>query len=297
MNNILNKDNYYNESRKVSLISIWVDSILSFGKIFFGILGNSQVIVLDGIHSLSDLLTDLVTFFIIKVANEPPDEEHPYGHGKIETIATLLISFLLFLVVFFLLKNSIILLFKDEQIIPKSFTIIIAVLSVVFKEILFRYTLIKGKKIDSNLLIANAHHHRSDALSSVAALIGLLLVIYTPFQYGESIASFIVILMISHAAYEIGRDAFWELVDTVVELPEKKQIVEEIFKIEKLYGFHNFRIIRSGVSYKVEIDIEVDPSLDVKTAHDMSKDVKDIIKKNIPNSIHIIVHIDPFEEK
>ena len=290
------KELYYKESRKVSIISIWVDAILSFGKIFFGILGHSQVIFLDGIHSLSDLVTDLVTFFIIKVANEPPDEEHPYGHGKIETIAALMISILLFIVVFYLFKNSIALLSQDEQIIPESYTIIIAFLSVLFKEILFRYTLVKGKNINSRLLIANAHHHRSDALSSVAALIGLVFVIYTPFKYGESIASFIVILMILHAAYEIGKEAFWELVDTVVELDEKIVIIEKILKLEYLYHYHNFRIIQSGVSYKVEIDIELEPTLDVVTAHDISKVVKNIIQEEIPNAIHVIVHIDPFVE-
>jgi cation diffusion facilitator family transporter len=291
----MDSDNYYNISRKVSLVSIVVDALLSLFKIFFGLIGKSQVIFLDGIHSLSDLVTDLATFFVLKVANQPPDEDHPYGHGKIETIATLMISVALFIVVFFLFKDSISKIISPTKELPERFTIWIAILSIIVKEILYRYTLIKGKQIKSELLIANAHHHRSDALSSVAALIGLLLIIYTPFKYGEIIASFVVILMILHTAYEIGKEAFMELIDTIVDLPEKEDISQKILSINGIETFHHFRIIKSGVFYKVEIDIEVDPNMRLYDAHELSKKVKELIQKELKNTIHVIVHVDPYD--
>lgn len=286
---------YYLVSKKVSLISILVDAVLSALKIVFGLLGKSQVIFLDGIHSLSDLVTDLATFFIVKVANQPPDEEHPYGHGKVETIATLMISVVLFMVVFFLFKDNISKINDTDSVIPAKFTIFIAILSILIKEGLYRYTLIKGKEIKSDLLIANAHHHRSDSLSSVAALIGLVLIIFTPFKYGEIIASFIVILMILHAAYEIGKDAYLELIDTVVEVEEKEIISKKILEINGIETFHHFRIIKSGVFYKIEIDIEVDPNMRLYDAHNLSKDVKNVIQKELANAIHVIVHVDPYD--
>jgi len=286
---------YYNVSKKVSAISILVDALLSALKIIFGFLGNSQVILLDGIHSLSDLATDLATFFIVKVANQPPDDDHPYGHGKVETIATLMISVVLFMVVFFLFKDNISKIGNPATVIPATFTIYIALISILIKEGLYRYTLIKGKEIKSDLLIANAHHHRSDALSSVAALIGLVLIIFTPFKYGEIIASFIVILMILHAAYEIGKEAYLELIDTVVELEEKESISKKILEIDGIESFHHFRIIKSGMFYKIEIDIEVDPDMRLYDAHELSRDVRKLIETEIPKAIHVIVHVDPYD--
>ncbi len=291
----MENNQYYVVSKKVSLISILVDGILSTLKIVFGLLGKSQVIFLDGIHSLSDLVTDLATFFIVKVANQPPDDDHPYGYGKVETIATLMISMVLFMVVFFLFKDNISRINNPSAVTPAKFTIFIAIFSILIKEGLYRYTLIKGKEIKSDLLIANAHHHRSDALSSVAALIGLILIIFTPFKYGEIIASFIVILMILHAAYEIGKDAYLELIDTVIEVEEKEIISKKILEISGIETFHHFRIIKSGVFYKIEIDIEVNPDMRLYDAHELSKDVKNVIQKELSNAIHVIVHVDPYD--
>jgi len=289
----MESNQYYKVSKKVSAVSILVDGLLSALKIVFGILGKSQVIFLDGIHSLSDLVTDLATFFVVKVANEPPDDDHPYGHGKVETIATLMISVVLFMVVFFLLKDNISRINSSKTEIPKTFTLYIAFISILIKEALYRYTLVKGKEIKSDLLIANAHHHRSDALSSVAALIGLGLMIFTPFKYGEIIASFVVILMILHAAYEIGKDAYLELIDTIVELEEKENISKKIREIKGIDDFHHFRIIKSGMFYKIEIDIEVDPNMRLYDAHELSRDVRFLIEKELPKAIHVIVHVDP----
>jgi len=291
----LENNQYFKVSKKVSIVSILVDGLLSALKIIFGIVGKSQVILLDGIHSLSDLATDLGTFFIVKVANEPPDDNHPYGHGKIETIATLMISIVLFLVVFFLFKDNIARINSNTHEIPATFTLYVAIFSILIKEALYRYTLIKGKEIESDLLIANAHHHRSDALSSVAALIGLALMIFTPFKYGEIIASFVVILMILHAAYEIGKDAFLELIDTVVELENKESISQKIREIKGVDEFHHFRVIKSGMFYKIDIDIEVDPNMKLFDAHEISRDVKLLIEKEIPKAINVIVHVDPYD--
>jgi len=291
----LENNQYFKVSKKVSLVSILVDGLLSALKIIFGIIGKSQVVLLDGIHSLSDLATDLGTFFIVKVANEPPDDDHPYGHGKIETIATLMISIVLFLVVFFLFKDNISRINSKTHEIPATFTLYVAFFSILIKEVLYRYTLIKGKEIESDLLIANAHHHRSDALSSVAALIGLGLMIFTSFKYGEVIASFVVILMILHAAYEIGKDAFLELIDTVIELENKESIIKKILELEEIDMFHHFRTIKSGMFYKIEIDIEVDPDMKLKDAHEASRKVKELLQREIPKAIHIIVHIDPYD--
>jgi len=286
---------YFDISKRVSFISIVVDALLSGLKIIFGILGNSQVILLDGIHSLSDLATDLATFFIVKVANQPPDDDHPYGHGKVETIATLMISVVLFMVVFFLIKDNISKIFSPVTVIPEGFTVYVAVFSILVKEGLYRYTLLQGKKIKSDLLIANAHHHRSDALSSIAALVGLVLIIYTPFKYGEIIASFVVILMILHAAYEIGKDAYMELIDTVVDYEGKEEIEKKILALDGIESFHHFRIIKSGMFYKIEIDIEVDPDMRLYDAHELSRDVRRLIEKEIPKAIHVIVHVDPYD--
>jgi cation diffusion facilitator family transporter len=291
-----------NESQKITIQGLVVNLILTIFKAFGGFLGQSSVMIADALHSLSDLISDVVVIFGIKFASKPADSKHNYGHGKIETFLTLLISFLLFFVgIEFIIENSrkIFDFYHGEVLsIPKMIALIASIISIVSKEILFRYTLIKGKKLNSKVLIANAWHHRSDALSSIAALLGIasVMILGSKWTFLDPVAGILVSFMVLHAGYTIFKESFNELLEAAVEPEIQAEILTIAGNIEGVHNPHQLTTRRIGNIISLEMHIDVEPCLNVVQAHAKATEIETCLRDKFGEETLISIHIEPLKD-
>ncbi|MGM0603151.1 MAG: cation diffusion facilitator family transporter [Bacillota bacterium] len=282
----------YQEGRKISIISLITNIILAVFKITFGYTANSKALIADGFHSFSDMASTIIVMFSIKYSEAPADSNHPYGHEKAEALGTNILSVILLLTGFFLARDAVYSLIEKETSIPGTAALIIAFVSIVSKEILYRYTIKIGERINSRGLIADAHHHRSDALSSVAALIGIGGA-KLGFWYLDPAAGFVVALLILKVGYEIMRDSSHELMDG---MPEEGKI-EQIKKISKnvsgVIDVDEIKIRSYGPKFIADIIIIVDDNLTVGEGHDIAAEVKENIMDGEEDIKDVLVHVDP----
>ncbi|GAB6098608.1 cation diffusion facilitator family transporter [Halanaerocella petrolearia] len=282
----------YEVSRKVSFINLAVNIILAILKIIVGFLFTSQALVADGFHSVSDIVSTVIILMSIKIAESPPDKEHPYGHGKAEAIATKVLGFILVGTGLGLVKSSVNDILSGVQSIPGNLVLWVAIVSIISKELLYQYTINVGRKIGSKGLIADANHHRSDALSSVAALLGAGGAILG-FPILDSIAGLIVALFIIKVGVEVLQDAIDELMDAVPSQEEKTKIIEEVNALEKVITIGDIRLRNYGPYLYVDLNVVVDNDLTVVEGHKIAVEVKRRIKELYPKVEEVMVHIDP----
>jgi len=282
-------------TKKVTLVGALVNGILAFLQISSGLLGNSQALLADGVHTLSDLGSDFIVLMATTQSAKPADKEHPYGHGRIETLASVLLGLVLIGVgvgVGFRGFNSV---FSLNQISPEPFTIFFAVIAILSKEGLYRYTLKASKRIHSTLLETNAWHHRSDALSSIIVLCGIAAqMIGVP--YMDSFAAAIVALMISIMGYKLARKALDELIDTSLDSELVKNIQHTIEKKESVKDVHSLRTRSMGGQGYIDAEIRVNPRLTVSEAHHIAFSLEQQIKTELPKIIDVGIHVDPLSE-
>lgn len=284
--------NRYNQSKRVSIISIIINIILSTLKILIGFVYSSKALIADGVHSLSDTVSTMVVLYSIRLSHSPADEEHPYGHGKAEAIGTSILAIILLITGYLLIKDAIVSIRVGNTYIPGKAALWMAAVSILSKEWLYRYTVKVGKEIKSKGLIADAHHHRSDALSSIAALIGI-----TGARMGYTIldplAGMIVALFIVRIGIKILRDAINELMDGV---PDKKKIykIKEIIQdLEGVIEVGDIKLRSYGPQVFVDLSVVVDDKLSVIEGHQVAADVKAHIKNADSSVAEVMVHIDP----
>ena len=280
---------------KVSIISIVVNISLSIGKLFAGIFGHSAAMVSDGIHSASDVFTTFIVIAGAKLSYKKADDEHPYGHERLEYIAAILLSFILFLTGAGIGFSGIEIIYTGEYKVlqtPALMALVAALVSIVLKEAMFWYTRHYAVLIDSGTLNADAWHHRSDALSSVGSFVGILGA-RMGFPILDPLASIFICLMIIYAAWEVFYDATEKLVDTS---PNKKTIDEikacvlnekGVIKIDKLQA----RKFASKIY--VDVEIEVNGSLSLHKAHEIAERVHNQVENSIPKVKHCMVHVNP----
>jgi cation diffusion facilitator family transporter len=286
--------------RNVTLIGSFINAILTIGKIIAGIVGNSSAMIADGIHSLSDFITDVIVIAFIKVSGKERDKNHQYGHGKFETFATLLISFALFMVGLGILitgSGKIIDSLKGELIEkPGYIALYAALISIIFKEGLFWYTKIEGKRVNSQAMIANAWHHRSDALSSIGTALGIsgAILLGERWRILDPIAGVVVSLFILKVAWDIAKPSIDELLDSSLPETTEKEIEEIISGTKGVENFHNLRTRKIGEIISVEVHIKVDKDMTVELSHQIATDIEITIRKRFGERTHIIVHIEPF---
>lgn len=289
-----------NRAKKVTIISFIINCLLSAGKIVVGFLGKSGALVADGIHSLSDLITDVIVFISIKITSKPADERHNYGHGKVEIVATVLVSVALFIAGFSIGKGGVtnlVGIFKGEEAQSPAFmVVIIAALSLIVKEILFRYTIKTGKEIASEVLIANAWHHRSDALSSLGVLIGAggAWLLGDSFAFLDSIAQIVVSLFIFKAAYQILIPNLGQLADEAIDEDELEKIKKMLEANTSIFDYHHLRTRHVGNMHAVELHILVNPELNISDAHDISSIIECEIQGILGYDCFVSVHIEPY---
>ena len=282
-------------TKKVTLVGALVNAVLAFLQITSGLLGNSQALLADGVHTLSDLGSDFIVLMATTQSAKPADKEHPYGHGRIETLASVLLGLVLIGVgvgVGFRGFNSV---FSLNQISPEPFTIFFAVIAILSKDGLYRYTLKASKRIHSTLLETNAWHHRSDALSSIMVLCGIAAqMIGVP--YMESFAAAIVALMISIMGYKLARKALDELIDTSLDSELVENIQHTIEKKESVKDVHSLRTRSMGGQGYIDAEIRVNPRLTVSEAHHIAFSLEQQIKTELPKIIDVGIHVDPLSE-
>lgn len=285
--------------RKVTFVGFWINAALVGLKLFFGYWGHSDALVADGYHSLSDFVTDFIVLFFVGIAYKRADREHPYGHGKYETIASVLIGLILFIVSLFIIYSGIISIISSikGEILPKPdiWTIIIAILAIFAKEFCFRYTIKYGKELNSSVLIANAWHHRSDSLSSIAAVIGISFSIFfgTGWRILDPIASVVVGIFIAISAYEIAKPSVNELLEESLPDSDVVEISKIIRSTPGVKKFHNLRSRKNGHFYILDVNIHVDPDITVRAAHEIANDIELHLKEHFGKKMIIYVHIEP----
>lgn len=284
------------EARRITVVGMVVNVLLSILKFILGIAGHSQAVVADAVHSLSDMGTDLLVLFGIKFWSAPADKQHPYGHQRIETIITLLISMLLALVAFEIGWKAIERLAEPTRTQPLSFALLGPLVSIVSKELLYRKTRAIGKKIHSSALIANAWHHRSDALSSIPAFIVVLAASKDPhWAFLDSVGAVIVALLILKVVWDIASPAIFELSERGAGDEDVREIARLAESIKGVCSVHRLRTRRLGTGWFVDLHVLVDGNLLVREGHDIATQVQHLLLQEGPDIADVTVHIEPEE--
>lgn len=278
--------------RKVTNIGIVINIGLTAIKIIIGLSNGSLALVADGIHSLSDLLTDFAVLVGIYFGSKEPDPKHPYGHGRIETFSSATIAFILFLVGGGMIYKAAIGIGQVHNSKPGFMVIIAALLSIIAKEWLFRITKKVSISTDSSAVYANAWHHRSDALSSVVVLIGVIFVMIG-FDYGDHVAAVLVGLMISFIGWQIIVECLKEFAESSVDANTVKQIETIINANEQVRKWHKLRTKIVGREVFLDLHILVDPQLNITQAHNISEKLEDALHSQIHRPVNVTVHIEP----
>jgi len=284
-------------SSRVAVVGALVNLVLSALKVIAGVIGNSQALIIDGIHSLSDLLTDILVLVASRHASHGPDESHPYGHGRFETAATLALGAFLVLVAGGIMWDSVErLLHTADAQTPTAIALYAALFSILANEGLYWYTLFVARRIDSKLLRANAWHHRSDAVSSIVVLIG---VAGAMLGHGwlDLAAALIVGAMVAKIGWDLGWGAMRELVDESLEEEKVGEIQGIIRDIPGVSSLHMLRTRRQGHEAMADVHVQVSPWISVSEGHMIAIAVEERIKAGIEEITDVTVHIDPEDDE
>ncbi|MCW8825991.1 MAG: cation diffusion facilitator family transporter [Gammaproteobacteria bacterium] len=283
--------------QRVTLVGAVVNLILATVKIVIGYMGQSQALVADGVHSISDLATDAMVLFASKHSSKEADEDHPYGHGRIETAFTVALGAFLVLVAIGIAWDAAERLFHpDELLMPGMLAMAGAVFSVLANEGLYHYTMQVARELKSNLLKANAWHHRSDAISSVVVIIGIGGTM-AGLPYLDSVAAVAVALMIAKIGWDLVWQSVHELVDTSLDQERVEEIRVMIMDIDGVVRVHELRTRKMGGEALVDLHIEVEPHLSVSEAHYISECVRQKVVAEFDEVLDVLVHIDPEDDE
>ncbi|MGM9977920.1 MAG: cation diffusion facilitator family transporter [Clostridium sp.] len=295
MKNNITENNFQKIANKVSIITIIGNVALSVIKLLAGIIAHSTAMISDAIHSASDVFSTFVVIIGIKLSAKEPDKEHPYGHERLECVAAIILAMVLFItglgIGFEALKNILHGNYSDLQI-PGILALLAAIVSIVSKEGMYWYTRYYAKKIDSSALMADAWHHRSDAFSSIGALIGIGGA-RLGFPIMDSIASMVIFIFIVNAAFQIFKDAMDKMVDHSCDDETEKQIYDCVMKNENVMGIDVLQTRIFGNKIYVDVEIQVNASYTLQVAHNIAEAVHEDIEENFPKVKHIMVHVNP----
>ncbi|MCI8410506.1 MAG: cation transporter [Lachnospiraceae bacterium] len=280
---------------KVSIITMTQNIVLSVFKLLAGIFSNSNAMICDAIHSASDVFSTIVVIIGVKFASKDPDKEHPYGHERLECVAAILLAMVLFITGLEIGVQA----FKDiiqgnygKLETPGKLALIAAIVSIITKEIMYWYTRYHAKKIDSSALMADAWHHRSDALSSIGALIGIGgSMLGVPIM--DAIASLGIFIFIVKVAFDIFKDAMEKMIDHCCDEVMEKEMYDYIMNHEQVLGIDLLQTRIFGNKIYVDLEIQVNASYTLLEAHNIAEEVHVNIEQNFPKVKHIMVHVNP----
>lgn len=284
------------DGRRITIIGAFVNGFLALLKVVGGSISGSSALLADGIHSATDLVTDIMTYITLGIANQGPDDSHPYGHGKFETFATLVLAILLALAAAGISFQAVERLIAGDMPPLGPTALAIAALSIFANEALFWTTKKVGERINSNLLIANAWHHRTDSISSVVALAGIGLNM-AGFAWFDAVAAILVAIFLLRTAWRFGKEAFDELVDAAID-EETQTLAEKAIKsVHGVKSFHFMRARTVGGEIFLDVHVEVDPYISVSEGHAIAEGVEEALLKAVPELSDAIVHIDPYSDE
>ena len=279
--------------RNVTLVGIAGNILLSFFKLLFGWLGHSQALIADGLHSLSDLISDGVVLVAAKYSSQYADDDHPYGHARFETVATVIVGALLILVAVGILVDASARLIHPEQLShPTVLSLVVIVVSLIIKELLYQYTVFIANQVRSDMLRANAWHHRSDAISSVIVLIGIIGSMLGLTQL-DAIAAIGVSFMIVHIGWSLSVSGIQELVDTGLDQEKLTKIRATIRAVDGVKTFHGLRTRKMGSDALVDVHILVNSHISVSEGHQVGEKVRAELIRCLDEVIDVTVHVDP----
>lgn len=294
-----------NREKEIRDITLWgaaVNIMLTVGKFFAGIFGHSAAMMADSIHSLSDLLSDAVVLIFTRISSKGKDRDHSFGHGKFETLATLIVSLILLAVGTNLIRTGIkdIIDAMSGSGLPKpgGIALIAAAVSIVAKEILYHATVKVGKKVGSTVVIANAWHHRSDALSSIGAFIGIggSILLGDKWTILDPIASCCISIAVMIVAVRMAIPSLAELLETSLPEDIEQEIIATASAVRGVVDVHELKTRRNGVSFIIDAHIVVNPDISIVEAHDIATDVEEALRKRYGYQTQLSIHIEPDTE-
>ena len=291
----VSEDEFKKVANKVSFITIVQNVLLSVFKLFAGIFAHSNAMISDAVHSASDVFSTIIVIIGVKLASKESDKEHPYGHERLECVAAIVLSIVLLYTGIKIGSQAV----KDiiggnYQSLqkPGMLALVAAVVSIVTKEIMYWYTRHYAKKIDSSALMADAWHHRSDALSSVGALVGIGGAMMG-FPVMDSIASIVIFVFIAKAAYDIFKDAMDKMVDHSCDDETEKEMRDFVLAQKEVLSVDLLHTRIFGNKIYVDVEIGVNGSYTLRQAHEIAEEVHEGIEKNFPKVKHVMVHVNP----
>ena len=291
------------EILKVTLMGSIVNFLLLIVKFVAGIVGHSAAMVADAVHSLSDFVTDIIVIVFVRISGKPEDKEHNYGHGKYETLATAIIGLILLFVGAGILFNgvkSVANVFKGESFVaPSMMALLAAAISILLKEVLFRYTVYKVKKLNSQALVANAWHHRSDALSSIGTFIGIggAICLGEKWRILDPLAAIVVSIFIMKVALQLLRPCVDELLERSLPPETEEKILAIILSYPEASSPHHLRTRRIGNHIAIEVHVRMDGSIPLSDAHSLASKIEKELKEYFGNDTHVGIHMEPRNKK
>lgn len=290
-------DARYREVRKVTLVGSVLDLSLAVVKLIVGYIAQSQALIADGIHSLSDLATDAMVIIAAKHGSRDADEEHPYGHARIETVATVALGVALIVVAIGIAWDAVSRLFHPEALWkPGAMALWVAFISVISKEWIYHYTMRVARRLRSEMLKANAWHSRSDAISSIVVMVGVGGAMLG-LDYLDAVAAVGVALMIAKIGWELAWSSIHELIDAGLEEEKVSAIRETITNVDGVRELHMLRTRRMGGEALVDVHIQVDPEVSVSEGHFISEKVRTEVVDAVDEVQDVLVHIDPEDDE
>ena len=284
---------------RTTLVGSVANLLLVVFKFVAGVVGHSSAMIADAVHSLSDFITDIIVVIFVAISGKPEDEDHDYGHGKYETLATAVIGIILFFVGVGILISgikAIVGTLQGEPLqTPSLLALIAAVISIVVKEVLYHYTVKRGKALGSSSVVANAWHHRSDALSSIGTAIGIGGAIFLGEQWRilDPIAAVIVSLFIIKVAVELFKPCIEELLERSLPTEMEQKILDIILSTPQVSSPHHLRTRRIGSYIAIEVHIRMDGQTSLSEAHQVASDIERRLKAEFGESTHIGIHMEP----
>ena len=282
-------------ANRVSVVSIIQNVLLSLFKLFAGIFANSNAMISDAIHSASDVFSTIVVIIGVRLSSRDSDREHPYGHERMECVAAIILSIVLFITGLGIGIQALqaILNGNYETLqMPGILALIAAIVSIITKEAMYWYTRHYAKQIDSAALMADAWHHRSDAFSSIGAFIGIA-GSRMGFPIMDAIASLVIFIFIAKAAFDIFKDAMNKMVDHSCDENMEKAIYDCVISHEDVLGIDLLQSRIFGNKIYVDLEIELDASYTLEKAHRIAEDIHEDIEKNFPKVKHVMIHVNP----
>lgn len=286
---------------KVTWIGSIVNLLLLILKFIAGIVGHSAAMIADAVHSLSDFVTDIVVIAFVRISGKPEDEDHKYGHGKYETLATTIIGIILFIVGIGILVNGAVAIagFIEGKPLetPAPLALAAAGISIVMKEVLYRYTVRKGKRLNSQAVVANAWHHRSDAFSSIATFIGIggAICLGEKWRVLDPLAAVVVSAMIIKVAIELVKPCIDELLERSLPADVEKKIRDIILSVPNTSSPHHLRTRRIGNHIAIEVHVRMDGLTPLTEAHATASEIEKRLEEEFGKDTHIGIHLEPFK--